>query len=117
MAYWTGHLTLAYHHIAPSLVIVSLGDFAVQPRQFAVQGNGPDPASVSAATGLVAYELTYAPLGGDGNRLELPDSMRGVQGVLLVQLLDEQRLRVEAFPGKTAAQVTGSTPAALTYTR
>jgi hypothetical protein len=118
LAYWIGHVTLAYHHIDPARIIVSLGDFAGQPRQFAVQANGPDPAKVSAETGLVKYELVYAPLTSTGESIgPLPSHMRGVQGVLLVQLVDNRKLRLEVFPGKTAAEVTGFTDAAMVYER
>ena len=38
-----------------------------------------------------------------------------VQGVLLVQVLDGQKLRVQVIPGKTGAQVAGFTDAAMAY--
>lgn len=38
-------------------------------------------------------------------------------GVVLFQLLDDRTLKVETFPGKTAAQVDGFTESALLYER
>lgn len=115
--YWMGHLAFAYHHIDPKTVIVSIGDFEGKPRQFAVQGNGPDPAKIGAKDGLVKYELLYAPLNSQGERIELPPRMRGVQGVLLAQLVEDRKLRIEVFPGKTTAEVKGFSREARMYER
>jgi hypothetical protein len=112
-----GHLAFAYHHIEPSVVIVSIGDFNGQPRQFAVKGNGPDPATISAKDGIVKYELVYAPFNSNGEPIELPSQMQGVQGVLLARLVGHRKLQLEAFPGETAVEVTGFTDAATIYER
>jgi hypothetical protein len=117
LAYWIGHVTFAYHHVDPARIIVSLGDFAGQPRQFAVRGNGPDPAKVSAEAGAVKYELVYASLNSSGEPIELPRQMQGVQGVLLAQLADHRQLKLEVFPRKTAAEVTGFSGSAAIYER
>lgn len=112
--YWVGHLTIAYHHIAPAQVIVSLGDFEGRPRQFQVRGNGPDPAKVTKK--VVKYELVVPTLdNGTGKPLE--NFQERQVGVLLVQVLDQRQLRVELFPGKTAAEIPGFTSAALLYER
>lgn len=113
--YWVGHLALAYHHVDPSLVIVSLGDSEGRPRQFAVVGNGPDPARVRLGTGRVTYELVWPRIGSAGQALPGLDDR--VQGVLLVELLGDRRLRVETFPSKRAADVPGFTAAAQVYER
>lgn len=115
--YWMGHLAFAYHHVESTQVIVSIGDFDGRPRQFAVVGNGPDPAKVSAKDGVVKYELVYAPFNSNGTRIELPPQMRGPQGVLLAQLVEDRKLKIEVFPGKTAESVSGFTPAARVYER
>jgi len=103
--YWMGHLAFAYHHVDPTLVLVSIGDFDGKPRQFAVQGNGPDPAKISAKDGLVKYELLYASINSNGDRIELPPQMRGVQGTLLAQVLDNRKLKIEVLPGRKANEV------------
>lgn len=115
--YWMGHLAFAYHHVDPTVVLVSVGDFAGRPRQFAVRANGPDPAKVSAADGVVTYELIHSPLNSQGARQELPPQMRGVQGVLLAQVLEGGKLKVEVFPGKSPNEVKGFTTSAATYER
>jgi hypothetical protein len=109
--YWIGHLAIAYHPIESTQVIVSMGDFDGRPKQFAVQGK------VSAKDGLVKYDLVYASFNSNGERIELPPQMRGVQGVLLAQLIENRKLKMEAFPGKTAAQVKAFTRGANIYER
>ena len=115
--YWMGHLAFAYHHVESTQVIVSLGDFDGRPKQFAVQGNGPNPANVSVKDGVVKYELVYAPFNSNGDRIELPPQMRGVQGVLLAQLIEDRKLKIEAFAGKTAADISVFTTGAAIYER
>ncbi len=115
--YWMGHLAFAYHAIESTQVIVSIGDFDGRPKQFAVKGNAPDPAKVSAKEGLVKYDLVYAPFNSNGDRIELPGQMRGVQGVLLAQLIEDRKLKIEAFPGKTAADINAFTSNARIYER
>ncbi len=115
--YWMGHLACAYHPIDPTIVILSIGDFDGRPRQFAVTGNGPDPRDVSPKQGVVKYELLYSPIDSYGRRVELPEAFRGVQGVVLFQMLGNRRLRVESFPGSTASQVRGFTARAVVYER
>jgi len=113
--YWIGHLSIVYHHIDASQITVSIGDFGGQVRQYWVKGNAPDPAKVGVASGLVKYELVYAKIGSAGQTYEgIPT---GVQGVLLVELVDDRTLRVEAFPGKFATDVAGFTEKAQTYER
>ncbi len=132
--YWRGHLVFAYHAFDPSAVEVSIGRWhkpgATEEQvkagwQFSVKGNTPDPKNVTESTGLVKYELanmTYSL--GNGNPWDM-QTYQGLvyigagstEGVLLVQMMAPRLIRVEAFPGKTAAQVTGFTSAAQLYER
>jgi hypothetical protein len=114
--YWVGHLALGYHHIDPTKLIVSLGDFEGKPRQFWVKGNDPDPATVGEKDGEVKYELVYGAIDNSGRPYDGIDTKK-VHGVLLVQVLPNQKLQVEVFPGKTADNVKGFTKAAFLYER
>ena len=133
--YWVGHLTIAYHHIDPTKIVISLGEYEGKPQQFWVKGNAPDPAKVGAADGPVKYELVWGRLGTAGQPQVRHDA-DAVQGVALAQVLPDQsfspgrpalrpaglgekdrKLKFETFPGKTAAQVTGFTSAARIYER
>ena len=60
-------------------------------------------------------ELVYASIGGNGRKFEgIPTD---VQGVVLAQVIPGRKLKFEAFPGRTAAQVSGFTSNAKTYER
>ncbi|MSS72023.1 MAG: hypothetical protein EXS64_11100 [Candidatus Latescibacteria bacterium] len=113
--YWSGHLSIVYHAIDTSKVTVSLGDFNGRSRQFWVKGNAPDPATVTASSGPVKYELVQIGIGSSGQTF--PGISTAVQGVVLLQMVEDRRLKVEIFPDKTAADVAGFTSAALIYER
>lgn len=113
--YWMGHLALVYHHLDPKLLIASMGDYEGRPRQFAVKGNVPDWRKVGPGDGLLRYELM--PLMRPSSADPLAGSNGAVQGVLLVELLDKRKLRLELFPGKSANEVSGFTDRARTYER
>jgi hypothetical protein len=114
--YWVGHLAFAYHHVEPSELIISIGELDGKARQFSVRDNAPDPAKVSKADGLVKYGLiaprienrTGKPFGGYEERF---------YGALLAQLIEDRKLRVEVFPGKTTEEIKGFTNAARNYER
>jgi hypothetical protein len=125
--YWDGHLSVVYDGNDPSQIDISFGDYQGQPRQFAVIGNKPDPASVDQATGIVAYELgqieTYSAGTGqiwDGRQYIAHIRTRAgstVEGTVLMQLVGPRSLKVEIFPGRSASQVVGFDSAALLYGR
>jgi hypothetical protein len=121
--YWKGHLSIVPDAYDPSGIQVSIGDWNGEAKQFGVRGGGPDPSTISAASGLVKYELgmTSWVVAATGARWD-NDSYKGpvrfvptdsIQGVLLVQMVEGRRIKIEAFPGKTAAQVTGFDSAAV----
>ncbi|MEK7603295.1 MAG: hypothetical protein AAB459_03575 [Patescibacteria group bacterium] len=114
--YWSGHLAVFYDAIDPTTIIVSLGDYNGLPKSFAVKGNSPDPASVSKDSGVTKYELVtqvnrLSPTGG----VSVPSTQ--VLGVVLFEVLEGEKLKIEIFPDKTGNQVSGFTSAALTYER
>ena len=124
--YWAGQLAIAPNFLAPSLYVVSLGSFSGRgdAQQFGIKGNAPDPTRVTVATGLVKYELVQQQArAADDSMVWTPKVGVTVQngtqvvGVALVQLTAKRTLRVEIFPGKTAAEVTGFSSAALTFGR
>jgi hypothetical protein len=123
--YWVGHLSVVYHNVDPEHVIVSLGSYKNQPHQFGVKSNSPDPADVSVATGQILYELVdYDYYDGDV-RWDRESLVKGlklrnsdfVQGVVLFQLIENRRLKVEIFPDTTAAGVGTFTENAMIYVR
>lgn len=110
-----GHLSFCYHHIDPTKIIVSIGDFDGRPRQFMVRGNVPDPASVSRATGRVKYELVQPSIDGAGRVMDNRNPPGF--GVVMVEIIEGGKLRVEVFPGRRVDSVSHFTDAALIYER
>ncbi len=125
--YWDGHLAVVYDANDPSQIVISFGNYQGQPQQFAVVGNTPDPATVSQASGLVAYELgQIVPYSGDTGQAwdhmsYLPHiKVRAgtpASGTVLMQMVAQRQLKMEVFPGKTAAQVNEFDSGALLYER
>lgn len=114
--YWMGHLAFAPHHIDPTKIVVSIGDFGGRPAQYWVKGNAPDPAKIGETDGVVKYELIWGQLGSSGDR-QLRHDADTVQGVVLAQVLPGRKLKFEVFPGKIGAEVKGFTSAAKVYER
>ncbi|MBI4017399.1 MAG: hypothetical protein HY366_00450 [Candidatus Aenigmarchaeota archaeon] len=123
---WKNHLSFVYDPVDPSHVIVSIGDYGGEPKQFGVKDNAPDPASISASTGLVRYELQqldYVDENGEyWDRFSYDSGLKAVNqaivhGVALVQIIEARKIKFEAFPGKTSSEVSGFTSAAKIYER
>ena len=125
--YWSTHLAFAYDGLDPALIIVSMGDYAGDAKQFAVKGNAPDPKDADATDGIIKYELV--PYGYLTDKNENWDGWNfakiskaythdgQVNGVALVQMLEGRKIKFEAFPGKTASQVSGFTNNVKVYER
>jgi hypothetical protein len=121
--YWNGHLAIAYDHVDPTQIRFSIGrDIWISEEcracggVYAVMDNSPDPASVTAADGIVVYELTGR------TRLTQDDAERSVSdGVLLgsfiTQVIDNETIRVEFVRGTSADSLQGFSDAAVLYRR
>ena len=96
-------------------IVVSLGDWGCKCQQFGVRCNGPDPATVGKEAGVVKYDLVMIvkPNGAKPFEGMDPRSM----GVLLVQLVEARKLKLEAFPGKSPDEVRGFSEVSTTYDR
>ncbi len=114
--YWVGHLSIVYHHLDPNIIVFSIGNYDGRASQFWVKNNQPDPANIGEREGIVKYELIYGQLGSSGQIQKRQDADQ-VQATALVQVLPEQKLRFEVFPGKTADGVDGFTSKAKVYER
>ena len=125
--YWVGHLSIVPDGNDPNQIVISIGDYQGQAQQFATFANQPDPASVDQSTGVVKYELgqiqTYSATtgqvwGGQQYLSHIRARASGpVAGTILVQLTGMRELKMETFPNKTAAQVSGFDAGALAYER
>ena len=126
--YWSGHLSIAPEHIDPTAFIVSFGDFNGEATQFSIPRNSLNPAEVSSATGLVKYTLTTWNYrmgnGKDWDRssfpvlpLKLYNEGYQSSGCVLFQMVEDRKLKMEAFPGKTCTSVAEFTAQAKIYER
>ena len=123
--YWIGHLTFAYDYIVPDHIIASFGDYNGEPRQFGIKGNAPDPADISTSTGIIEYELVDCDYYIEGNHWDRSSLAKGMTmkngeshyGVVLLQLVEDQKLKMELFYNQAASSVDGFTDQALYYVR
>jgi len=124
--YWLGHLSIVYDAYDPTQIVFSIGNYDGDSRQFAVKGNAPDPAMISVEDGMIKYELVgYEYITSDGTSWDRRSAVKGlktksydfVEGVVLVQMISDRKIKFEAFPRKTALQVNGFTSKAEIYER
>ena len=111
------HLAFAYDGLDPSLVVVSMGNFNNEPKQFAVINNKPDPISIDKSDGIIKYELVDIDymIQGTGEYWDRRNYAKGIKaigrgdvlGVVLVQMIEDRKIKFEVFPGKTASEVNG----------
>ena len=122
-SYWGGHLSLVYDSLDPSALTLSIGDYQGQPTQFAVKGD-TDWTKITPSSGLAKVELAnryWVTPAGDGWHgqfaLNVKMTAQSTQATALIQMTGKQTMKVEVFPGKTPAQVSGFDSAAKTYNR
>lgn len=117
--YWDGHLHIGHDNIKPTEIWVSIGDYGGNgPKHFYVKGNSPDPAEVSVESGLVKYELIQPQI--FNSKTEVINYRRNegqVLGVILLQVIDGERLKAEIFPGQTGININGFSSNATIYER
>ncbi|MBS7250835.1 MAG: hypothetical protein KIH08_09665 [Candidatus Freyarchaeota archaeon] len=83
-------LALVYHVHNASQMVVSVGGNVLAPLPIGVfNATGPDFRGVSAESGKTIYHLV-----GD-----FPESVKGQNYTLVVQVVGDERIRVEAFTG------------------
>ena len=122
--YWDGHLSIAPDYVDPSSTIVSIGNWTGDASQMVVSGS-VDPSKITDKDGIVKYELrrlNYQNANGlsAGNKPTKglkPSQTEPVQGTIIFQVMSGEKLKIEKFPGKTPAQVSGFTSAAQIYER
>ena len=125
--YWLGHLAITYDYLDPDRIVFSIAGYnGEDSHQFGVKGNSPDPSEIGIEDGLIKYELVeydwITPNGSSWDRKSLVKRLKTksneiVQGVLLVQVINNKEIKFEVFPGKTALQVMEFTNNAKIYER
>ena len=125
--YWLGHLSIVYDAYDPERIVLSIGNYGGEDsKQFGVKGNSPNPANVGIENSLVKYELVeYDYITSNGNSWDRISLVKGlktvsnemVRGVVLVQMLEDRKIKLEVFPSKKASEVNGFTENAKIYER
>ena len=119
--------SFVYDYLDPTQIRISVGGL-VQRRGWGVRGNQPDPADVTPASGLIVYEITDTgwiiaatsetwPEGSPHPGSELRGVNLDSSGSLLVQMLEDHRIKIEVFLGQPPSEVGGFTGGALIYER
>ncbi len=98
------HLAFVRDVNDPSLIRISIGGTLPIAGAFYVQAGAPDPADVSPSSGKVAYQLFFAP------------QAQQAAGVMILQMMADDRLQVETFPAGTPTTA-AFTSAAVSYIR
>jgi hypothetical protein len=130
IGYWSTHLAIAPDPIDPGAMMASFGSFDGATAQYALAGDYLHPAEVFVDSGVVKYKLVTwgyihagdaSPWGGLEREMAtdivLMRYENQVMGTVLFQLLEDDLLKMEAFPGQRAAEVEGFTENAVIYTR
>lgn len=118
-------LIFAYNNIDTDHIVVSIGLYENSACQFGIKGNSPDPADISVESGLIKLELTNYNYFYNGQMVEPDSLMKGltleneeqIQGIILLQLIEDQKLKMEVFPGSVASEVAAFTDNFRIYER
>lgn len=87
---WPRTLAFVYDYYDPTAVRIAIGGTIATPGVWAIPADAPRPASVSVATGMVAYRLLYT------------DARDAQAGLMLVRMLADDRIRVQVLAGSQA---------------
>lgn len=120
-----GHLSLSYDAMDPAALTFSTGDYQGQPAQFAIKGS-TDWTKITPNSGVAKVELANRTYYTSTGALWQQNYVKGgltmkpstdTVATALIQLTGKDELKLEIFPGKTPAQVSGFDSAAKTYDR
>jgi hypothetical protein len=100
---WAKSISFAYDWFDNTSPRISIGGTLTEPGVLSIAAGDPDPATVSVSSGLIAYHGT-------------PVIGRTAPGWVLVQMLTDERLRVEYFT-ESNVKPTAFTTAAQEYLR
>ncbi|PKB65531.1 MAG: hypothetical protein BZY80_00145 [SAR202 cluster bacterium Io17-Chloro-G2] len=122
--YWTGHLSIAYDHIDPGQIRISIGAGVgigqevcrVCESVYGVLGNSPDPAGITPQSGVVKYGLVAREHTGE-YQVATKNIESRVLGTFLVEMTGQRTIKMEVVSGSRPSQVDGFSQAAKTYHR
>lgn len=124
--YWGTHVSFSPDALDPNHFIISLGNYKGEAKQFGAKGNAPNPKDVDVSSGLIKYELVdFDYKDGSGDYWDRINYAKGLQaenkeyvhGVVLVEIIDTRKLKLEVFADRKASEVSGFTGNAKIYER
>ena len=100
---WSRQLAIVYDHLEADRIILSDGspmkdipgfEDPGAPDVWWVKGNTPAPETIGVGDGIIQYTLIYGGL--------VDEETKPIQGVMLVEMIDENRIKLEVFKGSTS---------------
>lgn len=113
---WNKQLAFVYDVRKPAEVRIAIGGTLGPAGTYAVAAGAPDPAEVTAETGLLVYDL-LGPVEDRWRRVHGASARGSEPGLLLVQILRDGRLKAEWCQHQIPAEAPGFSSAALIYDR
>ncbi|MBR9999542.1 MAG: hypothetical protein KFF73_11255 [Cyclobacteriaceae bacterium] len=95
---WSHQLAVVYDHLHPDRIIISDGspmndvpgiEGPGAPDVWWVKGNAPAPENIGVEDGMIQYTLI--------NSAMIDDDLKVVEGVILVEMINENSIRLEVF--------------------
>ncbi|HIE18748.1 TPA: hypothetical protein EYP75_03380 [Candidatus Bathyarchaeota archaeon] len=88
-ASWKAALAFAYDYLDPSRMLIGIGGYLIEePATYVVHGSASNPSDVDPSYGKVVYYLAPYDTNPDAPKI-----------TLLVQMISEEKIKVEAFQG------------------
>jgi hypothetical protein len=84
---WPRSISFAYDYFDPSKVRISIGGTVAPPGVWGITPDAPLPSDVRVSSGKVAYRLMYT------------ESTQVQYGLMLVEMLADDQMRIEVFVG------------------
>lgn len=125
--YAKGHLALVHNLYDPNTFMFSIGSYASpnDAQQFAIKNPSVTPDNADTSSGTIKYELASlvyfdekgAMWNGAAPAKTVTATAGQTRGTVLIQMLDKRKIKLEVFPDKLPADVSGFTNKAMIYTR
>jgi len=120
-----GHLALAYDAFDPSALVLSIGQYDGGAPAVFVVNDATDWTKITPSSGVIKVQLAEGSnKKADGSIWSGGPAPGGIKFVptfnkatALIQMTAKQEMKVELFPGKTPAQVSGFDSNAVMYDR
>jgi hypothetical protein len=102
---------LAFYYWYQDASVIEIA-YVPESKVYVVKNNGPDPATIGLSSGMVKYELMDSRNYSPANPTYFEN-----QATMLVQMLENRRIKMELFKGKTSDQVTDFDSSAMEFYR